>query len=387
MNFIVRVSVYIFGIFVMRCGWFATMPFMTIYIHNNASANPIVIGWIVGGGWLAACVCGLFGGIYVDKYSPRRIMLIALSISLLTFFTFYITKPTQLWLILGLNLLIGASSSIFEIASKTYVSSSFSDEQRVHAYSLRYTALNLGGVLGPFVGVWFTAHNPHQLFLFTAIMYLIVLILFFKALVANGSNQSSEAHKISDMLKTIISDKYLIALTGLSFMCYWAISQVETMLPQVLSTRIDNYTLVFASVIATNAITVVLLQIPFGFLVHRCSIIKLAYISSLLYSFSFVIFAFATSHWLLILAIIVFTLGEVIYATVVNLIVDKISNDSMRGIYFGVVSLGMLALFLAPIISGFILKKYGGTTLYLLTAMMLLGSIFCYRVLREKIAT
>jgi MFS family permease len=385
MSFMARTSIYLLGVFIMRCGWFATMPFMTIYIHTNATTNPVLIGSIIGGGWLAACVSGFVGGIYIDRYNPRKIMLLMLTISGMSFFLYYLISPKLLFLILILNMCIGSASACFEIASKTYIATSFSDQQRVHAYNLRYTALNIGAIAGPYIGVWFTLHYPQLLFIFTASAYALVFLLFKRFLLYRKLVNASQVLGLQQIINKIIHDPVLLLLTCLSFLNYWAISQIDTMLPQVLSTRVPHYALVFATIISINAVTVVILQVPFGFVVHKFNTLKLAYLSSLLYASSFVVFAFAYTESALIMAILIFTLGEVIYATVLNLVVDRISTDNMRGVYFGVVSMGMSGLVIGPISGGGILKMAGGTVLYLFTALLLLGGLICYTKLKPSL--
>jgi hypothetical protein len=45
---------FVASIIIMRCGWFATVPFLSTYIYNHISQDTIIVGLIIGIGWLAS---------------------------------------------------------------------------------------------------------------------------------------------------------------------------------------------------------------------------------------------------------------------------------------------------------------------------------------------
>lgn len=378
--------VYALGVFVTRCIWYASIPFMAIYLYNNATKDSTIIGLILGGGTLLACISSLYGSIYVDKFTPKNIMVLMLSLLATCFIWLYYSRATNLFMFFIINSLIGSCVAIFEIASKTHISlSPLLEKQKVQMYNLRYLLSNFAAMVGPYVGVWFTKYSYHKLFILIAIMYALTFILFFLFLNNIGYKNQKSNLKIQIILNTIIHDKVLYLITILSFINFWSMSQLEIILPQILNHRVHDYTEIFASILIINAAIVILLSMPFSMIVYKFNHIILAYISSICYFISFVIFAFAYTKPILFLAIIIYTFGEIIYATLINIFLDKISAKHMNGVYFGVMRLGMLGVFFGSIIEGAILKKFGGTTSFIFASIVMISSIICYSKISKLI--
>lgn len=368
-NFIIRLITFTLSIAIMRAGWFATMPFLTIYLHTNTTQNPLLIGFMMGIGWLAASIGGVFGGVLVDKTNPKKIMIFSLIFSSITLFFYSIANSKDILILIALNILIGLFIAFFEIGGKAYISSNFDEKQKLHAFNFRYTAINIGAAVGPYIGVWFSNHNPKQMFIFTALTYLIVAVFSFLILPQSKVKQVIQKPDLKTIFYNIISHKELLMLTFLSFICFLAMAQIETTLPQYMNGRVNNYTLLYATLLSINAVIVIAFQIPFGFFIERFNKIYLAYFSSVLF----------------ILSICLFAIAEIIYSSIINLFVDKVATSDMQGVYYGVANLGMLGLFLGPIIGGYFLTYFNGSVFYLLLSAVMLSSVFIYKILKNKL--
>lgn len=363
---------FVFGIMVMRCGWFATIIFLSTYIYNHISKDPLIVGLIVSVGWLASGIGGVISGIFIDKYDPKIVMLIALFCSFVNFAMLFLISNTDLFIVM--NFLIGLLGAIFEVASKAYISLNYEDKDRVHAYNLRYTAINIGAAVGPAIGLWFNTHVPKNMFLFSAIMYILIFLMF--KIILKRHVIQVKPQTISDpminILKVIVHDHKLLLLLLISLLTFIGYSQIQTTLAEVLQIdNISNYLSLYSRLITINACVVIIFQIPFG-LIFKKSLIKIyTYLSLLLMIVAFILFALAKSPVSFIIAIILLSMAEVIAALVVNVLIDTISPDNMRGIYYGAVNLGTMGMFLGPIIGGIILRFAGSHSLYLVVALIL----------------
>ncbi len=381
-NDIFKLAIYTLNVAIMRSGWFAVIPFLTIYIHNNATKDPLIIGLIIGSGWFAACIGGLFGGVLADKYSSKSIMILSLILSSISLFIYTIVPPKELFLLLSLNSAIGLFVSFFEIGSKTYISRNFVDKQKIHAFSFRYTAINIGAAIGPFVGAKFISYDPKVVFIFTALLYLLVAILIGFIFIKDSLRiEIITPKKHKGVLTILMKDKILQMLTMLYFLFFMALIQIETSLPQIMSTRINHYTEFYARLLSLNAIIVICAQLPFSLILYKINRALLSYIAALMFAAAFVLLAFAKENVIFIIAITIFALAEVIYSTLINLFIDSISSTQSQGTYFGIANLGMFGMFLGPIVGGIALKYANGTILYLILASLLLFSSLVFRKL------
>jgi len=324
----------------------------------------------------AACIGGLFGGVLADKYSSKSIMILSLILSSISLFIYTIVPPKELFLLLSLNSAIGLFVSFFEIGSKTYISRNFVDKQKIHAFSFRYTAINIGAAIGPFVGAKFISYDPKVVFIFTALLYLLVAILIGFIFIKDSLRiEIITPKKHKGVLTILMKDKILQMLTMLYFLFFMALIQIETSLPQIMSTRINHYTEFYARLLSLNAIIVICAQLPFSLILYKINRALLSYIAALMFAAAFVLLAFAKENVIFIIAITIFALAEVIYSTLINLFIDSISSTQSQGTYFGIANLGMFGMFLGPIVGGIALKYANGTILYLILASTYLSKI------------
>jgi MFS family permease len=145
--------------------------------------------------------------------------------------------------------------------------------------------------------------------------------------------------------------------------------------------NIKNDTSVYGILLSINAITVIVFQIPFGFIFKKIKLMVLSYIYIGLFALAFFILALANSVFFFIIAIFFISIAEVISSLLINVIIDNISTEDNKSIYFGIWNLSTLGLFIGPILGGMILKIYGGIILYNSIAIILLISIVMYHQL------
>jgi MFS family permease len=89
--------------------------------------------------------------------------------------------------------------------------------------------------------------------------------------------------------------------------------------------------------------------------------------------------------WGWIGAIIVMSLAEAILFPTMNVHIDRLAPDHLRGVYFGAASLSELGFAIAPLGGGIILDYFSGFGLFMTGAVLSLFVIFIYSIL-EKLA-
>ena len=305
------------GIILMRCGWFAAIPFISIYLYNNISHNPLLISFIAGLSYLASSIGGFLGGAIVDRYSPKKIMLISILMASIGFFTLYFMRFTII--IMSMNFLIGLSSGIFEVSTKTYISLNYNEPIRSHIYNLRYTAINIGAALGPIVGVWLLNHLLEIVYFFSGFVYLLVFIVYAILLKDTSNLYQKNDHKFSYFIlfKILHADRNLFLILLISIIVFISYSQVQTTLSQALAaSNIKNYLSIFSSILIVNGAIIIICQIPLGLIIHKFNEKLLSYFSVVLFVSSFCIYAFASNYISFIIATILLSIGEIITSIV-----------------------------------------------------------------------
>lgn len=365
-----------------------TLPFIAIFLTEQG-IGPVEIGLVIGVGPLLSSMTGVLGGSLTDKLGHRFVMLIALLFSAITFL-FFIPFHGPLGLAV-LNTSLGIFRSFFDTASKSYLVDLVPLVKRPQAFSIRYVAVNIGGAIGPFLGAEFVTGSIDTLFALTAMAYFITLIAYYFVIENFPISQSQVAGYLKTTLtsfKTVLRDKALIYITLAGLIVFFAFSQLDSTLPQVMSKRVADYIHVFSHLIALNAILIIVLQTPFDFMIHHFSLKKLAIGAVILFAISFVLFAFAHSAIEFYIAITIMSLGEIANVSLNNIISDRIAPATMKGAYFGAASFSLLGLSIGPFFGGLVLKFFGSILLFIFIAsMLILCGYFYYRCYQHSYKT
>jgi MFS family permease len=139
--------------------------------------------------------------------------------------------------------------------------------------------------------------------------------------------------------------------------------------------------------IAVNGLLIVVLQIPVTRLIERRDPARLLILSSLLAGYGFGLTAFAGSVGMYVLAICVWTLGEILNSPVQMGLVARLSPAHGRGRYQGMHTLSWsVAALVAPLAGGAVLDRWGSAVLWALTAGVGTVAALGYGVLMRRTA-
>jgi len=116
----------------------------------------------------------------------------------------------------------------------------------------------------------------------------------------------------------------------------------------------------------TNGLTVLVLQFPLLSATRRFHPMTRSMIGAGLMAVSFSMLASvsATSETAILVSIFVLSVGEVILFPTVQILIDRMAPDGMKGSYFGAAALAGFGFALGPLIGGTLLKLGGGQLLW-----------------------
>ncbi|WP_079505453.1 MDR family MFS transporter [Mesobacillus jeotgali] len=367
------------GTVLARGSAFATLPFLAIYLSRNLDLHPVLIGITIGISPLSGVIGGFLGGHLSDKYGRKPVMIGSLFAMSLVYFGFMIAE-TPGWFIV-LNALNGLSGSFFEPTGQALIADLTEKSKRMRAFSLRYTAINIGASVGPLLGAYLAVVSAKSAFMVTGIMYFIyVLILSLMMKKYNLGNPVGEGSKVTfaSSLKIISKDKALRYLILGTIIINFGYSQMESNVPQYLESSIANGVLVYSVMLSINAVMVVLLQMPISHIAEKFKTMQVMMAGAVFLSLGMLTFGFVTGWYTCIIAIIFITIGEILIFPSSSYLVDQLATDELRGTYFGAAQFRRIGHFLGPIVGGFLLKEAGGTILFTFVSFAVLGSILFF---------
>ncbi|MDT6985194.1 MDR family MFS transporter [Streptomyces lusitanus] len=350
---------------VNRLGAFVA-TFMALYLTLDRGYSASYAGLVVALHGLGGVISSLGAGVMTDRLGRRPTLLVAqtataLSVALLGF----VRDPVA---IAAVAFLVGMASNASRPAVQAMMADIVRPEDRIRAFSLNYWAINLGFAVSS-MGAGFIAEVSYLAgFLIEAGMTLLCAVLVFVKLPESRPERQAAGpggtKEESVSLGTVLRDGRFMGVVGLSFLIALVFQQGYLGLPVAMGeagfTPAD-----FGMAIAVNGVLIVVLQLPVTRLIEHRDPRRMLVVSSLLAGYGFGLTAFAGSVGVFALTVCVWTLAEIVNAPVQTGLVVRLSPVQGRGRYQGVyTSSWAVAALVAPLMSGFVIDRWGAAWLW-----------------------
>ncbi|MFJ5264226.1 MDR family MFS transporter [Streptomyces sp. NPDC088387] len=354
---------------VNRLGAFIS-TFMALYLTLDRGYSASYAGLVAALHGLGGVVSSLGAGVLTDRLGRRPTMLIAqastaVSVAVLGF----VHHPVA---IAGVAFLVGAASNASRPAVQAMMADIVRPEDRVRAFSLNYWAINLGFAISS-VGAGFLAEYSYRAgFLLEAAMTAICAVVVFVKLPESRPVRSGKEADAEDAvgLGTVLRDRRFMGVVTLSFLIALIFQQGSVGLPVAMGeagfTAAD-----YGMAVAVNGVLIVVLQIPVTRFIEHRDPRRLLVISALLAGYGFGLTAFAGSVGIFALTVCVWTLAEIVNAPTQTGLVVRLSPVHGRGRYQGMYTMSWsVAALVAPLMSGFVIDRFGAEWLWGLCAVL-----------------
>lgn len=378
----------ILGTAFTRTAAFMSLPFLAIYLDSHTGLNPFQIGLVLSMSGLGGAFGGFIGGYLSDLFGRRLVLLCSMITWTMMFFCFLFAQ-TYLHFML-LNLMHGLCRSFFDPTSQAMMTDLTPETKRMKIFGYRYTALNIGLVLGPLLGAFLFPVAGIKIFFYTGIAFLLYTVILIHQFIRYDKqiqlSQPKEKVRLSDCVNVIRKDTALAYFVSGGILFFSVYSQIESNLPLHLSKDLKNGNTLFPFLLATNAVLVIFLQ---GFAANwaqKRNILSSLLLGSLLFSAGFSAFAVGGNEIAFVLGIILLTLGEILVFPVSNRFIDQLADERLRGTYYGAFNFSQIGLFLGPVLGGWLLKNTSGEMMWWIMTVLSLHIIWFFAVGYRKYA-
>ncbi|MDX3075449.1 MDR family MFS transporter [Streptomyces sp. NPDC088354] len=371
---------------VNRLGTFV-YPFLTLYLTLDRGFSATAAGLVVSCFGLGSVAGSLVGGELSDRLGRRATM--AGSYVVTAAVTAALAVTPQVAAMAVLTFLFGAGSSAPRPALSAMIADLVGPEDRQRAFSLNYWAVNIGFGLSSVMAGFLVRADFVWIFVGDAATTLVCGLMAWLLLpetrpAANDAVPAPTAGPAAARGLTVaLRDGRLLALTAVSFALWLLFHQGVTTLPvameaQGLSTR------TYGLVIGLNGLVVVLLQIPLSRGLRGRRPGPLLAGAAVLFGAGFGVTALAGSAATVYgLGVVIWTVGEMVFAPTSAAAVADLSPSHLRGRYQGVFGFGTAAAScVAPIAGGIVLDRAGGSVLWAGCAAVGLLAACAFLVLR-----
>ena len=341
------------GVWVLAGGSFTNsfgvlvLPFLTLYLVRRGYA-PGEAGMAVllyGLGKLAAAPAG---GYLADRIGPRRATALSMFSSAASMLA--LGRADGLQTIFVLAAVAGLTSELYRPSTTALLSAIVDDEQhRVTAFGLYGLATNAGLTIGPALGGLLADHSFGALFVIDAVSSAVCGAIALRALPdTRGPNPRARWH--GGALRVIARDRVLIRLLVALTLTNVLLFQAQTTLPLWIR-DLGLSSTVYGALLALNGELNATLQLPVSALSTRFARHRTIAAGCALIAVGFAVTGLVHTVFLLLAAVLVWTLGELINWPLGAAYVASLAPQELAGRYAGARSFTFaLGLVLAPII-------------------------------------
>lgn len=346
------------------------LPFLAIYMNRKIGVTPTAAGMVLMVYGLGALLTSPFVGKLADKVGSLTVMRLSLiftglMIVLYSFITNYnlIIVVTFVWAVI---------SEAFRPANLSLISFETSTEQRKTAFALNRLAINLGMSIGPVIGGFLTQIDYSLLFYVNgASSILSGIFLSFVKIESQSKESRNETAELRESFTpdknkfSILSDKrflfFMLALIPVNLVFF----QFLGGLPLYIVNELRYTEATFGILMSINTVMIVLIEVPLNNAMANWDDRTSMVLGSLLAALGFGMMALSSSIVWLVLTIVIWTFGEMIFFPSSASYSTIISPEEKRGEYMGYYQMVFsFAFMFGPWLGAVILDKLNSTILW-----------------------
>jgi MFS family permease len=339
-------SIYIlvFANFINYTGNFV-YPFLALILMSSRQLESDTIGLAMMIVSIAFVPGSLIGGNMADKVGRKKVVLISMFLKAILFILCALSvknTPIMILLLTLASFVGGASGPAFG----ALVADLTTKETRRTAFSLLYLGVNFGMGISPVLAGFFYKKSIALLFTLDAITVLVAVLLMYIYVPETIKKQEKKLFREN---KTIM-EKRLGVLVGKNpilkiflpvlFAYYFIYSQHSFSLPMQMEEYFKgDGAYLFGILMSVNSIVVITFTSVVTYLTKKYADSSLIAFSGLLLGGGFAMIGFVKSLPLLIIATVVWTIGEIMFATNSGAFIANNTPDEYRGRINSIVSI------------------------------------------------
>lgn len=340
-------------------------PLITMYLTLKLGMSENQTGFFVTLAAIAAGPGVLLGGYLGDRMERKKIIIggqFASSI-LVLISVFYINTLTIAYLLILSMFFMSITRPIY---NAMLIDFTHSDGERKSAFSLLYLGINIGIAIGPLVaGVFFEDYLKGVFIgisICTLISTLLIILFVRESKISNNTTEvNSNPVESKNSFAVLFKRPILFTFILLSIFNFFIYIQYSFSMPLQMNSLFDQKgPALYGSLMTVNAISVIILTPVLNSLTKKILPILIIAIGALFYAIGFGMFYIANIYFVISLCTIIWTIGEIMVQTNLNVYIAKHSPISHRGRFNSfLLFTGSLGYSLGPYIMGKYINNFG----------------------------
>lgn len=346
--------------------------FMALYLRQELGLAIETVGWLLSAYGAGLLVGSMLGGWFSDHVRTARLTAALFFVSV--WVLLLLGLVTQVPWLAGLLLLSGVIDGAIRTLHQRLIMEYCEAAQRSRAQALSRVARNLGMAAAGVAGGVLAQADFRWVFFVSAAMTLLALLWFVRTTWRRPVLVLED--KSADGASVPLRDKPFLWLLAATAVLGIAFDTVYSTLGNYLRDYYHLSTEAIGWQFGLNALLVIALQIPLSHSVERWGSRWQMLAGSLLLACGLGMLPFGSGLAFVCLSTLIWTLGEALFMPPLNVLAMQFAQSGKSGQYFGLFFMSWSAsALLSPVLSGQLYGQFGGDSVWLMSALLVLISI------------
>ncbi|MGX9382750.1 MFS transporter [Pseudomonas sp. JQ36] len=346
--------------------------FMALYLRQELGLAIETVGWLLSAYGAGLLVGSMLGGWLSDHVRTARLTAALFFVSV--WVLMLLGLVTQVPWLAGLLLLSGVIDGAIRTLHQRLIMEYCEVAQRSRAQALSRVARNLGMAAAGVAGGVLAQADFRWVFFVSAAMTMLALLWFMRTTwqrpVLVVEDESVDGSSVPFRDKPFLWLLAATAVLGIAF------DTVYSTLGNYLRDYYHLSTTAIGWQFGLNALLVITLQIPLSHCGERWGTRRQMLAGSLLLAGGLGMLPFGSGLAFVCLSTVIWTLGEALFMPPLNVLAMQFAQRGKSGQYFGLFFMSWSAsALLSPVLSGQLYGQFGGHSVWLMSALLVLISI------------
>ena len=355
-----------------RIAYYGTTAVLAVYLTEELHFSDELMGSLVGTFGFVVFFLPILGGTLADRFTFRRALLFAFLIMTVGYFLpGSVAAPWMQpvrhavgdkWLVLAILMIPAIGPGVVKPCVAGTTARASNDKVRSIGYSIYYTLVNVGGMLGPMIAFLVRKQlglgiaNVFRMAALSVFLMFWVTLFFYHEPARAGEEKVQSLREalgnIFVVLRNLRFVLFLIIFSGF-FTVFW---QQYVSLPKFLL-RYVNPDANFDLLLSVDPIVVISLQVLIAFLTQKLPAFVTMTLGFLVTSLAWVLPALHPSMWIFVLTLVFVAIGEILQVSRYYDYISRVAPPGQQGLYMGYAFLPIaIGYFIAGKLGGYLLQ-------------------------------
>jgi predicted MFS family arabinose efflux permease len=362
------------------------IPFLVLYLTRELGFSAPRAGLTLAVYGAGSIIAAPIAGRLTDRIGPLPIMRASLLLTGVILLLLPLVRDFAA--VLAVTLVWSIVSEVFRPANLVFIADVVPASKLKPAYALSRLAINLGMSVGPAAAGIIAAYSFKWIFVVDAVTTLLAgaVLIMTRFSVTHRAHADEEGARPRSLLDVLaLDDKRMLLFLSAIFLMGFVFFQIEGPLPLFLVQDLALSPAFYGGLFTLNTVMIVFMEVPLNAATSHWPHRRALALGAFLFAVGSGAFGFASGPVVVVLAMVVWTFGEMMLFPQASAYVAEIAPPSRRGEYMGAYSVSFsLAFAVAPWAGTIGYQQFGARVLWI--GIFVIGAVSALMMLRVRAA-